>query len=392
MIPLGSDPIGTILLVLLNLRNMKKARVLIPLIIIAALSACKRNIGPAEESGVIIVEVPLLKESPTNNKPARADIVASIDTIYLDGTVLESLISQARDVKFSRDLIFVMSADAIGIFDSDGRYRCTIKHKGRGPGEYVDLTAFDILEEQRLIYILDNQGQHVIIYDFDGNYVRRIAMECWDAVDFALLPNGHILMMKLMGDPTQRGLYKADENGRNLHPIYQVAPDFQRVTLGFKFLCHINDSVIGCMGLEDTDYIFHYQNDTLTPVYKIKTDIVMPEHVRMRASASEQPNESYTKVQYWETSRYMGLTITNNENFASAMYDKETNQTTRYYMSEFNDSDIELDFEPSFLYCYKNRLIDSYDAGIILQIEPLHESFPEITIDSNPVLIITTLK
>ena len=354
------------------------------------LSACK---GSADQnfSGTVI-DVPMLKEQKTD-KPLRADIIESIDTIRLEGSVLESFIGHVEDIKFSRDRIFVMSTDVINIFDNDGKFLTTIQRKGRGPGEYISLRYFDILEDQQLIYAVDNQGQQVVIYDFDGKFVRHIPMQCYDAADFAVLPNGHMLFMNLMGiSQSERGLYETDENGQNMHPLFEVAPDYQRLILGFKFLVHIDDNTIGCMGLEDTDYIYHYKNDSINPVYKIKTDIVMPDQVRQGVKPDESPNEVYTKMQYWETQGYMGITLTNEAQFAFTMYNKKTAQTTRYYKSELMEPDPSLDFVPSFSFCYKNRIINVFEAETILQYEPLKKDFPGITIDSNPVLIIIKLK
>ena len=366
-------------------------RVLIPIILTTALSACRNSIGPAEESGAKVIDIPMLKESRTEGKPTWTDIMGSIDTIRLGGTVMESFIDHVSGVKFSSDLIFVQSSDVLNIFDYQGNMLTTIKHKGRGPGEYIRLTAFDIIESQRLIYILDTQSQQVIIYDFDGKHVRHFSLDCGDVVDFAVLPNGHMLLMKLLGD-SNRGLYEADENGGNIHPLYEVEPDFKRVVISSGYLIHINDSVIGCLGQEDTDFIYHFQNGTLTPAYKIKTDIVISQQARQRSSASDDPSETYFKGQYWEIERYMGLSMNNNDQFVFAMYDKDSARTTRYYKSELTEPDSTIQFVPSFEYCYKGKLINAYDSGLILTVPPLHEAFPEITEDSNPVLLIFTLK
>ena len=164
------------------------------------------------------------------------------------------------------------------------------------------------------------------------------------------------------------------------------------MALGFKFLIHINDSVVGCLGLEDTDYIYHYQNDTVTPAYKIRTDIIMPDHIRHGISPNEDPDDVYTKMQYWETLRYMGITLINEARFALMMYNKETGQVTRYYKSELMDPDSKVDFAPSFTFCYKNKLIIVHEAEDILQYEPLQKDFAGITLDSNPVLVIIKLK
>ena len=371
---------------------MRRTSILFLTLIIAVLSACKGGANQNNGFNGITLNVPLLKEQKTD-KPTKADIIESFDTIRLEGTIQESFLGRVEDVKFSSDRVFVMSTDVINIFDYDGKLLHTLLRKGRGPGEYLSLRAFDILEDQRLIYALDNQGQQVIIYDFDCKYIRQIPLECWSTVDFAVLPNGHMLLMNLMGyGSTERGLYEADENGQNLHPLFEVAQDYNRLSLGFKFLIHINDSVIGCMGLEDSNYIYHYQNNAITPVYKIKTDIVMPDNIRQGVGPNENPDDVYTMMQYWETERRMGITLINEAQFAFMMFDKETAQVTRFYKDELMDPDSKLDFAPSFNFCYKNKLTNVFESETISQYESLQNEFPGISPDSNPILVIIKLK
>lgn len=251
------------------------------MLLIAALSGCKStpNIGQDQEFGGIILDVPIHGGEPVD-KPRRVEIVESIDTIQLQGSVLDSFIDRITDVRLTDDLIFVSSSDVINVFDRDGRHLRKIQRKGRGPGEYLELSAFDIDPEHRLLYILDRQSNLIIIYDFEGKFERRIQLDSWGVTEFAVLPGGHLLILDLMNNRADhRGLYEADENGLPLRQLYAVAPEYDHIIYGSKFLTHISDSEIGCLGLEDNDLIYHFRNDSLAPVYKVKTDIVMPDYV-----------------------------------------------------------------------------------------------------------------
>ena len=360
------------------------------MLLIAALSGCKStpNIGQDQEFGGIILDVPIHGGEP-NDKPRRAEIVESIDTIQLQGSVLDSFIDRITDVRLTDDLIFVSSSDVINVFDRDGRHLRKIQRKGRGPGEYLELSAFDIDPEHRLLYILDRQSNLIIIYDFEGKFERRIQLESWGVTEFAVLPGGHLLILDLMNNrANHRGLYEADENGQPLRQLYAVAPEYDHIIYGSKFLTHISDSEIGCLGLEDNDLIYHFRNDSLAPVYKVKTDIVMPDYV-LEGKRPEAPDEEYYKVQYWETPRFLGLTIVSEELFTMVLYDHKTGRQTNYYRDELiNNPTPDLDFAPSFNYCYKNKLILSYDSEMALQFEELKKDFPTLTQDSNPVLLI----
>ena len=370
---------------------MRNNLILTFVLLIATLSACKSDITQTDDFGGIILNAPLHDGKPSD-KPRRADVVASIDTIQLQGSVQESFIDHVSDIRMTSDMIFVLSADVINIFDHDGRHLRKIQRKGRGPGEYITLTAFDILEEQKLLYVLDQQYQQIIIYDYDGRHVRTIHFDSWGVYDFAVLPSGHLLLLQLMDERSKtRGLYEIDENGQFVRQLFALPQEYNHIVYGSKFLTHISDSVTGCLGLEDNDYIYHYQNDTLVPVYKVKTDIVMPDYV-MQGQRPLPPDEAYSKIQYWETPRFMGFTLVSEDLFTIVMYDHKTGQQTNYYKDELMTPHTELDFVPTFNLCYKNKLIIVHEAEDILQYEPLQKDFAGITLDSNPVLVIIKLK
>ena len=361
------------------------------MLLFATLVACKSGTDQTDAFGGITLYAPLHDGDPTD-KPRRADVIESIDTIQLQGSVQESFIDHINDVRVTSDMIFILSADVINIFDHDGRHLRKIQRKGRGPGEYISLTAFDILEDQRLIYVLDQQSQQVIIYDFDGQFVRRFPVNSWGVYDMAVLPGGHLLLLNLMDNISEtRGLYETDENGHPVRQLFSIPPEYDHIVYGSKFLTHISDSVIGCNGLEDNGYIYHYQNDTLVPLYKVKTDIVMPDYV-MQGQRPLPPDEGYYKIQYWETPRFMGFTLVSEELFTFVMYDHKTGQQTNYYKDELMTPRTDLDFVPSFSHCYKNKLINEFTYDMLLQAEPLKAQFPGLTEDTNPALIIFNLK
>ena len=373
---------------------MRKILFLHMMLLIAALSGCKStpNIGQDQEFGGIILDVPIHGGEPVD-KPRRAEIVESIDTIQLQGSAQESLIDHINEFRITDDLIFVSSSDVFNVFDRDGRHLRKIQRKGRGPGEYLELSAFDIDPEHRLLYILDRQSNLIIIYDFEGKFERRIQLDSWGVTEFAVLPGGHLLILDLMDNRAEhRGLYEADENGQPLRQLYAVAPEYDHIIYGSKFLIHISDSEIGCLGLEDNDLIYHFRNDSLVPIYKVKTDIVMPDYV-MQGQRPVPPDEGYYKIQYWETPRFLGLTLVSEELFTMVLYDHKTGQQTNYYRDELmSGPNPDLDFAPSFSHCYKNKLIMSYDYSLTLQDKALKNLFPTLTEDSNPLLIIFNMK
>jgi len=373
---------------------MRKSFVLFLAFASITLYSCKTRNTQADEFDGITVYTPMLNPEHTP-KPKRAEMVQRIDTIFLDNSVLESYVDNIQQVRFTKDLIFVQAQDVLFMFDWNGKYVRRILKKGRGHGEYLDLSKFDIQEDKELITVFDARQGEFLVYTFGGEFVRRFPAPSFVA-DFVVLPNGHYLIMNL-SDVRRciRGLFETDENGEYLRPLYQIPDYFKHISISPEYLVHINDSVIGCQGLEENDYIFHYQNDTLVPVYKIKPDIVMSRDIMEDDRAWDDSEHEYGKASYWETDEYMGISLmTPGEtyNFMIAAYNKQTGKTYRYYLDELMESDTQLDFVPSFRFCYKGKAIIFYNYDIISQSEEMMKEFPTITPDSNPVLFFTTLK
>jgi len=70
----------------------------------------------------------------------------------------------------------------------DGSFIKKIGAKGKGPGEYLTPSAFDINKEKKEIVIYDRGRTKLLYYDFEGNYKysKKIAAR---AYDFVISPN-----------------------------------------------------------------------------------------------------------------------------------------------------------------------------------------------------------
>ena len=74
------------------------------------------------------------------------------------------------------------------VFDDRGNFLRSIGRKGKGPGEYILLQAFDVDEKQDY-YLLNAQKKKLIVHDSLGRHKRTIPME-FRANDLVRLQNG----------------------------------------------------------------------------------------------------------------------------------------------------------------------------------------------------------
>lgn len=105
-----------------------------------------------------------------------ADVLKSVSFIQPEITD-QSLITSTSRVYRLGGKIYIGSENAILVFGEDGSFIRRIEHQGNGPGEYVRLTDFDISEET--IFVLDNNSQQVLLYDLNGEFVKKIGLNFW---------------------------------------------------------------------------------------------------------------------------------------------------------------------------------------------------------------------
>ena len=89
------------------------------------------------------------------------------------------LLSSTLNLKVNDNCIYISNKQAIVYFDDTGKFISKIKHQGRGPFEYVSLTDFVVLKDNK-IAVLDNAKKRLIIYDLTKrNSLKTIDLGCF---------------------------------------------------------------------------------------------------------------------------------------------------------------------------------------------------------------------
>lgn len=104
-----------------------------------------------------------------------SEIANNISYILLESSG-ESSLGRIRDAKFTKDYIFIQTYGnpLLSQFDAKGKFIRYIGKLGKGPGEYDLIREFSIDQESGLIYIQPNWLRHIIVYTFEGKYLRTI--------------------------------------------------------------------------------------------------------------------------------------------------------------------------------------------------------------------------
>jgi hypothetical protein len=110
-----------------------------------------------------------------------SNFVDSLEYVVLETTV-SSMLGRVFDAQFTRDYIFIEHNGPLAQFDRKGKFLRLIGKVGRGPEEYNGMRAFSVDEVQRLIYIQANWARKILVYSFEGEFVKSIDLNLDDRI------------------------------------------------------------------------------------------------------------------------------------------------------------------------------------------------------------------
>ncbi|MBR2396067.1 MAG: 6-bladed beta-propeller [Bacteroidaceae bacterium] len=346
-------------------------------------SSCSNQ---AKDTACTNIYAPILKNTDTDRIPSISRLGFSIDTVRLKTTDASSFVSYVHDIRMTDEYIFFLTNDERVLqFSSTGEFIRRIGYKGRGPGEYLSARYFDILPEKEEVYVAGSLDGEMEVYSFAGKHLRTIPLS-FHHFDFVVKSNGHFLFYERYGNfepEAPAGLAEFDAQGNF---IKTVIPNNIFLTDLDDNLFHVAPGVIGYYNPSVGDTVFHITQDTVYAVYTISGDKKLTQGV-----PPEERNMyglSQYKIMYCtETDRVVNIGVMNQETVLRVVYDKINNKTYSY--KNWEDQVIpQTDRAYLMNTVYNGNGFHVLDAGDILASPELQKQFPEITEDSNPILLI----
>lgn len=367
-----------------------KNLVLFACLVCALLCSCSNQ--KESDSGPTVIWAPLHNHERTDHLNFSS-LFGSIDTIQLQQAGEESLLGVINDIKCKDDTLFLCSNQAIYLFKTNGEFINSINRRGRGPGEYVSIAQFDIDPKEREIVILEQNGlRKFYVYSFEGKFLRQI--EVSDFVDdFVLLSNGDYLCYSPRNlKPSKRGLWQLDSEGNLKKQLVELDDNFKYYVYLSRYMVHLNENQIGLMGSEEYDYFYQITEDTVITSFKMKTDTKIPEKYK-RTKDFPESDKAYYKIEYLETDGLLYFELMNgNDDLVQVFYDKNSRKTWRCYEEDINSIKSPEEIIPWMCSSYKGKIYYYYDAATILNNDYYKLLFPNVTQNSNPVLLVCNPK
>jgi hypothetical protein len=259
---------------MLNSKSMKKNILYVLLIFISI--AC--DLTKEDKKNTVrgdIVSIPITEMETDYGK--LSDFAEDIKMIPLEISG-DCILDKVEKIVMSDSCIFIMeryNQKGIYVFDHSGKYLYRVGNCGQGPDEFVDLSDFSLNEEQQLIYLYDIMRKKVLIFSFEGDFIKDIQMNYY-ADKFEYQDNLFYLYREspVMGDPAYSLVIK-DDKGKTInkyYPLINKSPYihdciFRKLDNEILFAEYMRDSVFSVRSGELTPkYFIDYKDKSMSKI------------------------------------------------------------------------------------------------------------------------------
>lgn len=350
--------------------------------------SCKGKQEIQEDKNTKIIQAYLDGETSSPIKLSEFFDSVSFVPIVSDSNIL---IVNIADVRYFKGHFYIWDSKQGSIVEVDkgGNIVHVFCKQGRAPGEYVQMGGFDINPSNGDIHIYDMELQQILVYDRSGTFLRKVVLQ--DIIrDFAVFSNDeYILYTPDFMKGNRRGLWRIDRQGNFKEQLVSIDEHFRYGGIYPKYLRRMNDDVITLMGGEDHDRIYHITKDGITVPYKLDIDRTISEELIQGQNTEKSEKYAgvcYTKNNYMETDDFLMLSITDFRKQIMVFYNKKNQKLAYVRKQEELIEDIDIYTMPQL--GNSGAMIGVLEVGSILSYKVLHEKFPFITSDSNPILVV----
>ncbi|TKG96450.1 6-bladed beta-propeller [Puteibacter caeruleilacunae] len=242
-------------------------KILISIILIVATVGCIKHAGVIDR---IDIEEIVTGEVTNVN---ILDIAKEVTFIPME-TNDTCLVGTAFKVIVNGERCYILdSGTSIKVFDlNDGHFIRQLNRRGRGPGEYIEITDFVLSEDGNSIIVSDMGGRKIIVYNCNMQFVRETKLP-FGVLSIALFDHGKLALYS----PSQLNTTGIPKVGfldlKEKKIINEI--DFPLIASKSRMIypCNFNSDNDGLsVKIPDCDTIFSVSTEGLTPSMVLDMD------------------------------------------------------------------------------------------------------------------------
>src|SRR5690606_17982625 len=131
--------------------------------------------GSSEVEASMTISSELLNPRSTITMDSILDVVEYIPLETNDSAI----IGRIDEIVLTNDLIIILDktqTESIFLFNRTGEFIAKVNRKGKGPGEYMQPSDITVDEQLQELYLLNEFPSKVIVYDFEGNFIKEFSL------------------------------------------------------------------------------------------------------------------------------------------------------------------------------------------------------------------------
>ncbi|MEA1980211.1 MAG: 6-bladed beta-propeller [candidate division Zixibacteria bacterium] len=362
-----------------------------------------------ESAGFQVGEVSLIEGIKSRTKVSLSDFSTSIKYIKLE-TTEGCLLRGGRGYMVATDSCYIILDEKLYCFDKTGKFLNTISARGKGPGEFVEVSGFEYCKQTDRVYIFDRTGK-LLIFSLNGEFVsehripigfhtsilNKNQLVAYFPTRFSQLSHGNRLIINSFDGNTIQSFLKVDRN---------IFTDIRNLTIHNSGLYKYQDSITIWEGLKDTAYRLNSYNRPIPKYIFHYGRLKAPDFIDIPQTSPnyrKEINKYLRLLRIRESIRTLFLEVSNQGEYSRLVYEKHNNRCISLFPSNIIENDIDdgPDFWPQGS-LYNGNLYQILDLTIIEEnkknrrVNNGSTIFQDIqkgsSLDDNPIIMIVKPK
>lgn len=297
-----------------------------------------------------------------------------VDTCFFVNleTNKDNLIGKVDKIVLQNDKIYLLDKEqssSIFIFDIKGNFISKIQKIGKGPGEYSELSDFNVNNAGNII-VNDGFQKKLIYYSSTGEYIKENHLR-FPTAQFALIDDGYVFI----GSGYAHNLIFTDTNGRALRKYFP----YNR-TYAIELINHFPKS--------DKDLLYQQTgNDT---IFIIKDKKPIPSYlfeIEDKEKVVKMFDMDFPKQisRYNETTSFIYFSYTYEDEPRYVLYSKKSGKYLAY-SNKIEDDLIKYPYAPQIVTTYNNYFVAALQPYLLKKNNSKYLINNKLTASSNPVI------
>ena len=243
------------------------------LLAIAILFSCSDGVESDEKNQASFHEISIYEDLPA--PIVKIDSIFSFENLIPLSTPDSISLSIISEIKsFGEDyLVLDKKASRLSLFNQKGEYVRSFGNIGSGPGEYLDISDFEIYDGK--IVLMSRGNMSLIFYDIiTGNFLNQIQIDLFGD-QIVSIGNGEFLIYTNHNtrDDEAYNVLRIGINGDKIETYFPFNPDLETFVIPYSgYLMRSESEIYFSKPLHDT--IYTYDEETEKFVFKYHTDLL----------------------------------------------------------------------------------------------------------------------